>query len=165
MSRKLETVRTLAQSADLDLDEALIALWDAGLDWIKGPNDRLPSRDVDRARLALGLTIRQRQTRVSWWVEKTSLNFEELSSRALALGIDLVPGARKLPKGALKKFIAEFPDAKPDIEAVSETVVPKPVEPFVLEQVGSTPPRRHLNEETVEMIHQELVIDACNGPD
>ena len=165
MSRKLETVRSLARSADLDLDEALIALWDSGFDWVKGPNDRFPAREINRARQVLGLSNAQVQTRVSWWMQHTGLTFDELSIRSSDMGFNLIPGARRLPKGALKKFIVAFPDNAQRVERQTEIEISQPSEAFEIEHVGSVAPRRYLNEENVELIHQALTLDAHNGPD
>jgi non-heme chloroperoxidase len=50
VARKRVTVRELASEASLELDEALITLWDAGFDQISGPADRLARGEANRAR-------------------------------------------------------------------------------------------------------------------
>lgn len=43
MSRKTIRVGELAREADVDLDEALVTLWDAGIDQLGSANDLIPA--------------------------------------------------------------------------------------------------------------------------
>ncbi len=167
--KKMESVRSVALAADLDLDEALVILWDAGYLWLSSPDDVIPHKDLRAIRGHLELPTLDRETRVSWWQELVGLDFEELSSIASQLGVDLSPRSKRLPKGAIRKFRAHFGEnfaseerSRDEIFEFETSVV---CEPFEFEQVGSVHPRRYLTEEEVGEIHNALVAEFQHGPD
>jgi death-on-curing family protein len=166
LSRKIESVRTLAQSAQIDIDEALILLWDGGFDWINDPKDRLGASDLKRAGEVLSISSGGEEAKIAWWLSHTGLSFEEFSERAGALDIFLTLSMRKLPKGALKKLRREFRELIPVTEEEGEesySQVDAP--PFVWEQIGTTTPRSFLTEEDVEGFHDALVNDFSETSD
>jgi hypothetical protein len=61
------TVKDLAEEASLDLDEALISLWDSGIDYVTDPNHQIKCSDAKRARLSLGLPTFHELTSIKYW--------------------------------------------------------------------------------------------------
>ena len=48
-------MKSLADEAELEYEEAIVLLWDAGIEAIDAPHDFVPRNSVSRARRALGL--------------------------------------------------------------------------------------------------------------
>jgi death-on-curing family protein len=165
LSRKIETVRTLAASAGVDVDEALIYLWDAGLNSINDPKVRLSSRDLKKAREVLNLSSGHAEARISWWLERTGFSFDEFSRRAEMVGVFLSPSMRTLPKGALKRIRREFPTVQSTAEEDSEVEEEVEIAPLMWEQIGTFPPRVFLNADEVERFHWALVDEFSDSSD
>jgi hypothetical protein len=53
MGREHFSVRELAGQAKIELDEALVTLWDAGIEYVGGPDDQVRTADLERAQRAL----------------------------------------------------------------------------------------------------------------
>ena len=160
MSPKRTTVRELATEAGLELDEALITLWDAGFDDIVGPGDLLGRGDANRARRALGLATRRELASVEYWSKLLAEpNLRELLA---TLGVPRPFEGASLTKRAIHRLKAE---ARRRGEALSEPgptatlvdVIPTP--PLVWPTIGHRRDIRHLTEGEVTAIHEALVHD------
>jgi hypothetical protein len=97
-------VGELAREADVDLDEALVTLWDAGIDQLGSANDLIPARQVAAARSALGLVGPREQLNVQYWIDASGLTLSELSERMRSVGVKLDPSTRRIPKNSLRRF-------------------------------------------------------------
>ena len=163
MPRRL-TVARLAQEADAEVDEVLVALWDAGIDAVEGPADTIELGLVKRARSALGVTSIKEQTSVAYWSKKTGLAHPELAARLSELGITLSPRARTLPKGALVKLRRQFPDTTaPVVDDMAELA---PCPDFIWSTVGRVRSSMcYLDESEVTQIHASLVADFAEADD
>jgi len=104
VSRKTIRVGELAREADVDLDEALVTLWDAGIDQLGSANDLIPARQVAAARSALGLVGPREQLNVQYWIDASGLTLSELSERMRSVGVKLDPSTRRIPKNSLRRF-------------------------------------------------------------
>jgi len=167
MARRVMTIAELAKAAELDTDEALIHLWEAGLDRYQEPKDRLRRRDVDVALRAVGMPTGKDLTGPSYWMKQLKLNEEAFRQLLLELGTPMARGARTLPKGAVVKLRryanAEAPTSPKEIREAreAETIA----EPFEWRTVGHQREVRLLTEEEVEAIHWELVRDFAQDAD
>ena len=168
MSRKSQAVRLLARRAGLDLDEALVALWDAGIDDVLNPDDPVPARLLSTAYEALSITAPQELMSVSYWINHTGLDRQELSRRIAEAGIELPPNARRLPKRALRRVRAMFPmdeEGHPRDSAPQRGYEMPVCEPIKWDIVGSAPPRRFLSKDEVCSIHDVLAKDFQDSKD
>jgi death-on-curing family protein len=159
----LISVRELAARAEIDLDEALVALWEIGIESVIDPDDRVPSRRIGAARRALGLPASNEETRVQYWLNRSRLNAEEFAAKLAELGIFLSPSARKMPKNSIRKLRRAF-----DIEstrAVVESKESRTVRPLHWEDVGTASASGYLEEAEVLAIHTTLEDEFRSSED
>ncbi|MEY2449909.1 MAG: hypothetical protein QOH79_3385, partial [Acidimicrobiaceae bacterium] len=161
MPRRLRRVSDLAVEAGLDLDEVLVALWDAGIEGVDGPRDQIPSRHLLLARRALGLTAPKELVSVDHWVARTGLSRGELTTRARDAGVEISPSARRLPKGGVRRLSRLFPD----VGVEPPTLDSMAVEPMRWELVGPECQVRCLTEDEVRRIHERLEEDYADSDD
>lgn len=159
-------VRALASEAHVDLDEALVSLWDAGLDYIDEPKDLIPARDLKRARVALGLVPDKREFTVAYWVEVSGLDRASFTARMEEVGVHVSANARRIPKNSLRRLRQVF--GAPGLVPASSTTNSKreargtgqqALPPFEWGLVGATPLRTYLSEDELEAIHTALERD------
>ena len=167
---KTRTVKELALSAGLDLDEALVRLWDAGLDHINNPGDRIPARQMRSAEGALEIENAKRQTRIDYWLKRTGLGRNDFVNEMSAIGVSIRDNVRTLPKGALKKIRKHYGDkgsVPPTLNDEDQRKAPKldPIPPFHWDTVGTRQPNRFLSEEDLLAIHHALVKDFLLSED
>lgn len=68
------TVKDLAEEACVDLDEALISLWDSGIDYVTDPNHQIKWADAKRARRSLCLPTLRELTSIEYWQNTLDLH-------------------------------------------------------------------------------------------
>ncbi|HEC01945.1 MAG TPA: type II toxin-antitoxin system death-on-curing family toxin, partial [Phycisphaerales bacterium] len=168
MSRKRKTVEELAREAQLDTDEVLIALWDAGIDSVLRPRDRL--REMNRARRALGLATRREMKSVAYWMSVFDLYESEFRSLLCKLEVPNWERVQRLPAKGISRLKAEA--RKRGIDPVTGKAIAKVVR---LEGAGTivAPWRtigherklRWLTDDEVRGIHFELVKDFSGSRD
>lgn len=164
---KRVTVRSLAAEARLDIDEALIALWDAGFDHISGPGDHLGRGEANRARRALGMATRRERASVGYWARLFDTDEEGLSVLLGELGIALPFSGGQLTKKAQHRLsaAARERDLLPDWEPPPKSVSLEAVPPLEWEIVGHERDCHGPSVEQVLMIHDELVRDFAASRD
>lgn len=165
MSRARITVRTLAQQAELELDEALASLWDAGIPEVLDPDDAIPPRLVTTAQRALGVTTSREMTLVRFWLDATGLDHDEFAARLATVDIDLSPRARRLPKNSLRRVRRIFPGVASSSAATSRVTQEVEIAPLKWETVGTLRPQSYLSEDEVCAIHDALVEDFSDTED
>ena len=101
-----KSVRELASEGDIDLDEALVGLWDAGFDDLTSPNDKIGPRDLNRARRALGLATRRELQSREYWMEVLDLSPEGLGDVVTELGLTRLPASGRLSRKAISRLRA-----------------------------------------------------------
>jgi death-on-curing family protein len=104
MPRRSTTVRDLSVEFEMDLDEALVTLWDAGFEDVLDIDSTIPARQAVRARQSLGLSPVREMRTVAYWRAELGLDAEEFEARLGKMGVSLSASARVLPKGALAKL-------------------------------------------------------------
>ena len=89
VSRKPLRVEQLAREAESDLDEVLVTLWDAGVDYVEGSSSTIRGRDVAQARRSLGLTDAREEGTVDYWLRVSGLTRPELRERREEVSVSL----------------------------------------------------------------------------
>lgn len=171
MARHATSVRQVASTFDLDLEEALVTLWDAGFEEIDDIDDRIPAARVSAARRALGLETEREVRTVKYWQRQLKLGPEEFRARLADLGVALSPQARVLPKGALSRL--KSAGVQPERQLVPAVVSAAPalldptadVEPFEWRCVGAPRACEHLTIDEVRRVHEALEDEFRNSPD
>lgn len=91
------TVSSLAAKAKVDTEQALVALWREGVEYVDAPNSVVERRDMRAAERALGLPGAQ-QRRVSYWLREYGLERNELADLLEELGFTLKSGTISMPR-------------------------------------------------------------------
>lgn len=165
MPKKRTTVSELAKEADLDADEVLMSLWDAGLLQYSGPADQIRGRDIKLARRALALPTSSDFVAPEYWSRRLGLSHEEFEALLAQLDIPMSPKAVRLRRGAvaaLKRHAARTV-AHPVLPPPADH--PPPIPTFEWGTIGRTRQVRLLNTPEVEAIHWELVQDFATDSD
>lgn len=167
MSRKPIRVSDLAKEADVDLDEALVALWDVGIDQVGGPNDLIPARQTATARTALGLVGMREQSSVQYWIDVSGLTVAELSERMASVGVNLDYRTRRIPKNSLRRFRQAFSvDEARHVAVIELRDEPTPlIGSFSWTEIGRSPISSYLSESQLIGIHETLEIDFRDSGD
>lgn len=162
MSRKPLRVAQLAQDAETDLDEALVTLWDAGIEYVEGATSVVRSRDVAQARRALGLTDAREQGTVDYWLRVSGLTRHELGVRLAEVGVTLPEETRRIPKGSLRRLRSMFDERSHAATSVDQTTSPalRPISDFKWETVGRPAAIEYISEQQVLAVHRALEEDA-----
>ena len=166
------TVAELANRADLDLDDALVTLWDIGITNVNDPEDVIPHRQVKTAQSALGIENPRRQVRIDYWLKRTGMSRDAFAKELAAIGVQIRPNAKTLPKGVLRRVRKRF-EFQPPIEPAPPA--PKtpgssppdtPIPPFEWHDIGSRRDVTFLEEQDLLEIHHALVNDfaQCEDP-
>jgi len=170
MARRRKTVKQLANEAQIDTDEALIALWGVGFDKIIGPNDTFGPREANHARRALGMATRRELQSVAYWMSVLDLYETEFRSLLRKLSVPIGEKAQKLPSKAISRLKAEA--RKRGIDPITGIGTPSAIRSKARK---ATPPKwrtpghkrelHWLKEDQVRAIHFELVRDFSSSPD
>lgn len=94
-----KSVAELAIEADRDTDETLVALWNAGIESVIDPGDRVPSRSMRQARAALEIDGPNLRT-IEGHARYLGVEEPELRRQLAVLGYQLDSNSRRMPKGA-----------------------------------------------------------------
>jgi death-on-curing family protein len=163
--RGVSTLAELALEAEMDLDEALVTLWDAGLTELNGPRDPIPASKRKVAERALGLASRGQLTDPAYWrpiVEQAGQSFDEV---LVSLDIRLSPSARRLPKGAVRR-LRRFVTARALPVPIDDEVEPPPAGVRLeWRTVGREVDVRHLSAREIAGIHTCLEEDFADSDD
>ena len=151
------TVAQLAARAGLDLDEALVSLWDAGIDQVNDPEDRVPSKLLRVAESALGLENPRRQTRIDYWLKRTGLTRDEFVEQLAVIGVSITPNVRTLPKGGLRRVRRRFDSVPVAKEKLAVRTDDCP--PFKWVDIGVRRSLTFLTGDGLRGIHDALVAD------
>ena len=169
MAHSRITVRALAGEADVDIDEALITLWDAGFSSVLSPSDSFDRGESNRARRALGLPTRRERASIAHWLELLDIDLPSFNDLLPTLGLLRPYDGAKLTKKAQSR-LAAFARQRGVVSAVSvqdrsfvETTEETP--PLVWEVVGHENDLHCLEVNEVVAIHDALVSDFDGGVD
>ena len=170
MSRKRQTVKQLADEAKFDIDEALLAFWDAGFDNVIGPMSVFRRRETNHARRTLGMATRRELKSVAYWMSVLDLYETEFRSLLHKLSVPISENAQRLPPKAISRLKAEARKRGIDPRTGSVTKLDirgrvRNIPSFKWRTPGHERELRWLNEDEVRGIHFELVNDFFSSPD
>ena len=157
------TVAQLAAKADMELDDALVSLWDAGIDDVEEPEDIIPPRLLKTAESALEIENPRRQTRIDYWLSRTGMTRAEFVAEVAVIGVRIEANVRTLPKGGLRRVRRRFEHAALKIEDSASQ--PEDCPPFDWNDVGVRRPITFLEEKDILDIHDALVKDFILAED
>jgi death-on-curing family protein len=170
LARKASRVADLAEEAGLETDEALILLWDAGLDRFETGSAIIRRSEFDTARHAVGLDSVAQYRHRSYWQGVLGLDVDSMDQ--LLARLDIYPGplARRLPKGAIKKLRrwAKREGRLPEPQPAPAAVVaerPRVATPYRWRRIGRHPRKPTLVAGDLERIHTQLVEDFRSDED
>jgi prophage maintenance system killer protein len=164
MSKGRITVQELANEANIEVDEVLIALWDAdpGYNNILQATDRL--KKPNRARRILGLATRRELRSIAYWMSVFDLYEPELHSLLQKLSVSISKNAQLLPHKAIPRLKAHA--RKHGIDPITGKTALSQVKrktsgdsDFAWRIVGHPRDLRYLDKDEVLAIHFELVND------
>ena len=172
MPRKGATVQHLATEAGIDVDEALITLWDAGIEYVGGAGDLVRRDDVNKGRRVLGLATRRELASREHWRQVLGLTDHAFAELLGVLGVPRLPADGRLPKKAIHRLRAEVrrrggsPYAEIEEPEGRLVEAEEPSFPsFSWEIVGHERDLRPLSVDQVRGIHYSLVEDFLQDAD
>jgi death-on-curing family protein len=168
MHRSRNTVAELAEEVDLDLDEAIVTLWDAGFDELRGPSDVISAGQVRAAKRALGIATPHELTSPEYWRRLLGVEPDEFLRILEHVTIRMTPRSRRLPKGAIRKLKRVVRERLGDVEVLPPSVTkPEQVSlpPLQWELIGREQELRHLSPDQIAGIHNCLEEDFAGTDD
>ncbi|WP_419837031.1 type II toxin-antitoxin system death-on-curing family toxin [Candidatus Poriferisodalis sp.] len=160
----LRTLSSICDEHELDLDESLVVLWDAGFEDIDDPDDRIPSKSLSRVLAALEVENPKDLTKVDYWLDRLEMTRGELADELAEMGLSLRADVRKLPKGALRRLRRKYMYKRPIADATSIPPEPKAL-PLEWPQNDAQEQLTYLTEDDLLAIHAALVDDFKNSED
>ncbi len=177
MARSTFTVTHLATEAGIDVDEALIVLWDAGLEYINGPSSPVRRRDANRARRLVGLATRRELASKNSWQSLFDLDGTAFALLLESLDIS-TSSSRRFSKKDINKLRAQARAQGLSWVGIVDTQRAKPipdkerkdhpdgvVAPFEWRIIGKERDIRYLTIGDIHAIHNELVLHFVNQDD
>ncbi|MEV4669492.1 type II toxin-antitoxin system death-on-curing family toxin [Microbacterium sp. LWO12-1.2] len=166
MAREM-TAASLAREAELEVDDVLLLIWEVGIEYPTTPTSLIRPGDHDRARDAVGITPVRRRLLISYWIDLLGLTPTEFRAWAAQVGVAIPDGARKLPKGALRKIErSERSRTARDERKVKADPPRVELQPFEWRPVGlARDTIRHLSSDEVEAIHFQIAADFAGSSD
>ena len=178
MARSTHTVSQLANEAGIDIDEALIVLWDNGVGYINDPTSAIRQRDSNKARRLVGLATRRQLASADYWKQLFGSDDDGFGHILETLDIP-VSEVRRLPTKAIIRLRAEagrrglpgaevvvLKDHRGNSKGKPDNTVPGVVlQPLVWKVVGQERDIRYLSGDDVRAIHRELVAEFLGDTD
>jgi hypothetical protein len=160
-------VKQLALQAGIDLDEALLRIWDVGLSYVTDINTHIRPADLNRVRRAIGIPTRRELTSPGYWQEVLHLSDGELAELLESLGIARRACASRLPKGSIAKLKGELRRRQLPATIAVKPAEPRAVvrEPFEFIQIGRPADPHFLTAQNVLSIHHALARDFADADD
>lgn len=143
--KRTATVGDLARDLGSEVDDVLIALWDAGFDRFDRASDTVYSRELSAVQAALGMPTASQLQSPAHWMRVTGLSPKGFTSLMSGMGFDLEDGQKTLPKGSIRRLAAYAKRAPAAPTQEQQSVAPVPS----LEAVRPSSNVCHLPWETV----------------
>jgi death-on-curing family protein len=165
MARGSITPADLAHRLGIEVDDVLLMLWDAGIEYPRSPLSPIRARDSRDAERACGLAEPRERLVVAYWQNLLKQTPDEFADYAADLGIRIGPQTRRLPKGALAKLERATRKHAPALSSKPQPAA-KPPRQFVWQERGN---RRDdmvfLSAREIEEIHMSIALDFADSPD
>ncbi len=166
MARPKLTVRQLANDTGLSNDEVLITLWDNHIE-VANQHSIIPKGETNKARRVVGIATRRELSTASYWQGLFKLNDSDFADLFEKLGIPQSATQRRLSKKTINKLRSESHVRQIPIgnESLPTPLPPTRSAPFKLQIIGKPKDLKHLDAETIEAIHLQLVADFAEHHD
>jgi death-on-curing family protein len=168
VSRKHTTVAQLASESGIEIDDALIALWDAGFAELLNGNDLIGRGEASRARRALGLATRRELANANYWLKALDVDYAGLAALLEECNVVWPAEGGRLRKRAIHRLQTVLREQMVGLQLAERPPSEQEGSPSVpdWEVVGHEVAEiRLLTADEVRMIHAALATDFENGPD
>lgn len=172
MSKRSLTPAALGRELGIEVDDVLLLLWDAGVEYPTSPASMIRGADRARAYAACGAAAVKERLLVEYWCSSLHLTREELRVWAASHGVSIGPNARRLPKGALARFDratrsnAAIQQQREQAVQAAKAAEVKVREPMVWRDIGHIKEVfRYLTADEIERIHYQIAQDFKDTPD
>lgn len=155
----------------MELDEALVTLWDSGFGKVTSPEDVIGNQELNRVRRALGVATRRELISHQYWMRVLELSRDEFGTLLTRLDVEWNENASRVPSKSVVRLKAYARKqgkllGLPYERRRSERPEGSTVIPFMWSPVGrEVDSIRYLTEGEVTQIHYALVKDFANSPD
>ena len=171
-----QTVEKLAQDAGVEVDDALLILWDAGIETVEQPTDVVPKRVVSRAKRAFGMASRRKLASIDYWYRIFGLDKTTFENLLKELEIDVAAKNKRLSKKMISRLrsearnrgresVSEDPKGKQKSEKLARVKLSD--QPLIWQDIGYRPEQiRSIKVDEICAIHEALVKDfeKANDP-
>ena len=164
MVSRSQSLREIADSASLDYDDALVMLWDAGVDVVDDIDSKLSGETLKQAHKALRVPNAREMQRIAFWSRLWDLGDSETRAKLQEYGIHTSPNSRNLPKGSVKKLRKVLPASVVPTEPAEGKKVPDEPD-FTFRTLGRKRVSKCLSVEEIASIHEALVKDFSESSD
>jgi len=169
VATKRRSIKQLAQAANIDVDDALLSLWENGFDHIKTEDDKIGPRDLNRVRRAIGIATRREFQNPDYWKKLLDLDDSQFQALLDELGVPLKRKTKLQPKD-IRRLKAEARGRRIDpITGVASqpsiTDKANKLTDFKWRTPGHVRRLRWLTADEVRKIHYALVKDFSSTPD
>lgn len=160
----------LAVQSDMDVEEVLVTLWYADIEYVSEPTSRIRASDLNTALRACGQAGRGDRRKKAYWAERLGMNSDELERALAGLGYESSAYARTVPKGSqsrLERLASTIGTESPtavDVRSAEADELPL-ASPLVWREIGQKKPMSYLTVDEVEAIHSALESDANEAND
>lgn len=171
---KKKTVRQLANQAGLGFDDALVTLWEAGLEYLLSPDHAINPHELQKAEKALCIVEGKKIDTLLYWEELLGCTREELAEILVRFDLSINRESRKVPKGGISKLKLEarkrgidpFTGRIRKIDSVPQIQTTILEDPLQWQNQGHEyRDLYYLTAEEVKKIHYELVKDFAETKD
>ncbi len=162
------TPLTLSREVGVNVDDILLMLWDAGIEYPTTPSSSIRAEHWAKARKACGIASIKDRLSVAFWQASLGMDAGDFRLWAESKGVKVAQGARRLPKGGLARLERAAPEIRVVAQKHSESEVVKRerLNHLPWREIGhSRDPMRHLKAEEIEAIHVQIAEDFAGTPD
>jgi len=163
------TIRELAIETNVDPEDILLRLWEAGFDDVRDVKSRIPASKAKRARVAVDAPSTSQLRSPKYWMTKLQLDSQEFAELLESLGIEMSAAAQKLPSDSIRK-LKRHTSNRANTNMRNTTVQPvrqiaSHTAPLIWHNIGHVRDLRYLSEGEVLGIHDALVADFASDSD
>jgi death-on-curing family protein len=170
LARKRATVQQLAFEAGIELDDALITLWDAGFSYVNSTGDLIRKSDLSAAKRALGLATRRELSSPRYWLRRFGVSESEFTGLLTKVGFSGSSFDERLSKKAINRLKAELRNRglspySDELAPQQTPISPASSAPLQWRTIGHERDLKWLSAGQVLAIHNALVDDFSQDAD
>lgn len=169
MAIKPIRVKNFAKKYKIEVDVALIKLWDKGFLYLNNKDSFIKGKDLFKAKTIFGSRALSENKKVTYWAKKFEMKKDEFINFCISvLGLQIRKNTKKLPAYAIS-IIKSY--ANKEGGEQSSPYSSKPVEYFIKDSFlyipsgHKTQDIRYIKKEEIIKIHEELTKDLQSADD